>query len=356
MALGNPNSNGNKAYESPIKGFANYNVQVYTKGGENVFKVERSFIMNTPNEENFDSEEDYNKAVQEHKKLMAKYEAHLRLCNEKPTEKVNSNFLKRNEKLQSDLEAGDKIVYGSFPVGNVSMIDGYIFNMSQKLDMISKTEKTEKVYFDLVDFDNKEVYRVNSSFSTATRTWIDSLLNLQDLNQKVQFKFEKEMDAKKDFKEPRLDKNGDPIIAPILMSEFRDGYYRKRIKPLYYNYEKVTDKKGAVKFTHKCEEPDASQYQDAIKLAIEDNVQVKIVKFFVEKVNNVLIPRVQREIKPLFGEMGYEVEYSKNERSGFNNVSFKKIGSSDGFTNDSEEYENSNEYSKVSDEDGELPF
>ena len=60
MALGNPNATkGSKKNESPFKGFENYNVQVYTKNGENFFKVERSFIMNAPTEDYFDNEEEF---------------------------------------------------------------------------------------------------------------------------------------------------------------------------------------------------------------------------------------------------------------------------------------------------------
>ena len=56
MALGNPNGGNAKRQESPFKGFSVYNVQVFTKE-EKKFKVERSFILNEPTEDFFETED-----------------------------------------------------------------------------------------------------------------------------------------------------------------------------------------------------------------------------------------------------------------------------------------------------------
>ena len=323
MALGNPNG-GAKKIESPFKGFEGYNVQVYTKDDEKVFKVERTFIMNAPNEDYFDSEEEFNKAQREHSKLLAEYNKHIQKCLDNVTDKDCAYALKQNEKNKNILaEGGDKLAYATFPVNNVTSIDGYVYNMSHKLDKINPKQETEKVYFDVVDFDGKQIYRVNSSFSTSTRNWLDSMLSLEEFTGKLQFKFEVEMDAKKDFKEPRL-KDGKPIVAANLMSEFRDGYYRKRVKPLYYHYEKAVDKKGTESMKHLCAESDAKEYHEALQFAITENVNKRIIKFFVGKVNTMLIPKIQKSAKVLFGERGYDVEFMKNERTELFAPSFKK--------------------------------
>lgn len=333
MAIGNQNATGSsKKVESPFKGFTNYNLQVFTKDGENVFKIERSFIMNPPKEEMFDSEDEFKKAEAEHSKLMAKYRKHVEKCQLNPTDKDSSYYIRqyeRNMRLLS--EGGDKVIYASYPADTPTsnMIDGVIFNMSQKLDVISDKQKTEKVYFDLVDFKNKEIYRVNSSFSTATRGWLDSMLRIEDFKNPIQLKFEIEMDSQKDFKEPKL-RDGKQIINAVLMNEFRDGYYRKKVKPLYYQYEKLKEgEKGKKGETHKhvCTEPDAQEYHDALQFAIKKSFNGDIIDFFVNKVNNVIIPRIQKSMIELFDEKGYSTEYMKNEKTSLFTAYFKRTNS-----------------------------
>jgi hypothetical protein len=206
----------------------------------------------------------------------------------------------------------------------------------------------------LVDFKNKEIYRVNSSFSTATRGWLDSMLRIEDFKNPIQLKFEIEMDAQKDFKEPKL-RDGKQIINAVLMNEFRDGYYRKKVKPLYYQYEKLKEgEKGKKGETHKhiCTEPDAQEYHDALQFAIKKSFNGDIIDFFVNKVNNFIIPRIQKSMVELFDEKGYSVEYMKNEKTELFTPYFKKSGNTP-----SEEEFASNEVSaptKFNEE--ELPF
>lgn len=346
MALGNPSATkGSKKNESPFKGFENYNVQVYTKNGENFFKVERSFIMNAPTEDYFENEEDFLRAEAEHKKLMNKYNKHLSKWLESPMDRENAAYLKQHERNMRILSEGDgKVAYGTFPADSptVASLDGIIYNMSQKLDVIVSTnQKTEKLYFDMVDFNNKQIYRINSSFSTATRNWLDSMMRLDSLKSPIQLKFETEMKPESNFKEPKM-KDGKPVISAVMMSEFRDGYYRKKVKPLYYNYDKERN--------HLCEESDAKDYNDALQFAIKKGFNGDIIEFFVKKANEVIIPRLQREMKSYFGEMGFEVEYLKNEKIGLFVPNFKKEGSEDS-DDDSEDYTPKQEVSETSTKD-----
>jgi hypothetical protein len=325
MALGNPNATkGSKKNESPFKGFENYNVQVYTKNGDNFFKVERSFIMNAPTEDYFENEEDFLRAEAEHKKLMNKYNKHLSKWLENPTDRENAYYYKQHERNMRILSENDgKVAYGTFPADapTVSSLDGVIYNMSQKLDVIVSTnQKTEKLYFDMVDFNNKQIYRINSSFSTATRNWLDCIMRLDSLKTPIQLKFETEMKPETNFKEPKM-KDGKPVVSAVMMSEFRDGYYRKKVKPLYYNYDKDRN--------HLCEEGDAKEYNDALQFAIKKGFNGDIIQFFVEKTTNLVIPRLQKEMKSFFREMGFEVEYLKNDKIGLFVPNFKKEGSDD---------------------------
>jgi hypothetical protein len=184
----------------------------------------------------------------------------------------------------------------------------------------------------MVDFKNKQLYRINSSFSTATRNWLDSMMRLDSFKDSIQLKFETEMKPETNFKEPKM-KDGKPVVSAVMMSEFRDGYYRKRVKPLYYNYDKERN--------HLCEESDAKEYNEALQFAIKKGFNGDIIQFFVEKANNVVIPRIQKEMKALFSEMGYDVEYLKNDKIGLFVPNFRREGSDD--SDDSEEYVSSNE-------------
>jgi hypothetical protein len=325
MAIGNPSSNGTKKVESPIKGFAVHTLQVYTKDDSGEFKIERNFILNEPNENMFDTEEEFDKAVADHRKLVSKYTKFIGKCALSPTDKDNAHYLKQNERAETRLNAGE-LAYVAFPAdpATVDRIDGIIYNMSQKLDVISSKQKTEKIYFDMVDFENKEIYRINSSMSKTARNWLDCMLTLDNFTEKYQFKFEPEMDSSKDFKEPRM-KDGKQVIASVMMKDFRDGYYRKKVKPLYYNYKVETDKKGKITRTHECAEKDALEYHNALQEAIENQYNGNIIKFFIGKVNNNLIPTIQKEMTALFKEKGYAVEYMKNEKTGLFQPSFKKL-------------------------------
>ena len=338
MALGNPNATkGSKKNESPFKGFENYNVQVYTKNGDNYFKVERSFIMNAPKEEMFDNEQDFLRAEAEHKKLMNKYNKHLSKWLENPMDKESATYLRQHERNMRILSENEgKVAYGTFPADSptISSIDGIVYNMSQKLDVIASTnQKTEKIYFEMVDFNNKQIYRINSSLSTASRNWLDSMMRLETFKNPIQLKFETEMKPETNFKEPKM-KDGKPVVSAVMMSEFRDGYYRKKVKPLYYNYDKERN--------HLCEESDAKEYNDALQFAIKKGFNGDIIEFFVKKANDTIIPRIQKEMKSLFSEMGYEVEYLKNDKIGLFVPNFKKEGFDDE-DYDSEEMESTPE-------------
>jgi len=271
--------------------------------------VERSFIMNAPTEDYFENEEDFLRAEAEHKKLMNKYNKHLSKWLESPMDRENASYLKQHERNIRILSEGEgKVAYGTFPADSptITSLDGVIYNMSQKLDVIVSTnQKTEKLYFDMVDFNNKQIYRINSSFSTTTRNWLDSIMRLDSLKTPIQLKFETEMKPESNFKEPKM-KDGKPVVSAIMMSEFRDGYYRKKVKPLYYNYDKERN--------HLCEESDAKEYNDALQFAIKKGFNGDIIEFFVK--------------------MGFEVEYLKNDKIGLFIPNFKKEGSDD----DSEEY------------------
>jgi hypothetical protein len=344
MALGNPNATkGSKKNETPFKGFENYNVQVYTKNGENFFKVERSFIMNAPIEDYFDNEEDFLRAEVEHKKLMNKYNKHLSKWLESPMDKESVTYLKQHERNMRILSENEgKIAYGIFPADSptVSSLDGVIYNMSQKLDIIVSTnQKTEKLYFDMVDFNNKQIYRINSSLSTTTRNWLDSMMRLDSFQNSIQLKFETEMKPETNFKEPKM-KDGKPVISAVMMSEFRDGYYRKKVKPLYYNYDKERN--------HLCEESDSKEYNDALQFAIKKSFNGDIIEFFVKKANEVIIPRLQREMKSFFSGIGFEVEYLKNDKIGLFIPNFKKEGFEEDIDDNSEEYIPKNEVLETS--------
>jgi len=344
MALGNPNATkGSKKNETPFKGFENYNVQVYTKNGENFFKVERSFIMNAPIEDYFDNEEDFLRAEVEHKKLMNKYNKHLSKWLESPMDKESVTYLKQHERNMRILSENEgKIAYGIFPADSptVSSLDGVIYNMSQKLDIIVSTnQKTEKLYFDMVDFNNKQIYRINSSLSTTTRNWLDSMMRLDSFQNSIQLKFETEMKPETNFKEPKM-KDGKPVISAVMMSEFRDGYYRKKVKPLYYNYDKERN--------HLCEESDSKEYNDALQFAIKKGFNGDIIEFFVKKANEVIIPRLQREMKSFFSGIGFEVEYLKNDKIGLFIPNFKKEGFEEDIDDNSEEYIPKNEVLETS--------
>jgi hypothetical protein len=329
MALGNPNG-GTQKVESPFIGFKTFQVQVQTKSSH-CFIAKQIFYAQEPVIESFSNVEEYNDALKLYSSCLEEFNKQLAEAQSKRGTPLADEFLKNYSRTESDIREGKNAVYTLKPI-EVMELDGHLINMYRKVDK-GPTFSTEKVYFTIADFRNKEIYHINSSYSEFMRMSLDMLLNIDSFNRPIQMKMNLVMDPSKEFKEPKLDAKGNKQYNAKILIDFSPerGFYTTMVKPLYHNYSKKLDEHGKQifeenkpMFIHDCSEADANEYHLGMEAIFEDKNFAKITRFFIKKINNILIPKIQADSKEFFKSIGFLASYEYNDERSIWKMQFKK--------------------------------
>lgn len=304
MAIGNNNTDSK--YVSPFLGYTNYDVQVYTKGANHpVFKISKSFRYNEPTRDFYETDEEFEQATQAHAQNMEAYNAFVESGDK--AQKKHAWIEKQMERAEELAKQGkNKSVYASYPIGEETQLDGVPVNLCYKYD---EGVDTNKVYLTLVDHKEKEVYRLESSFSKAFRDFIDAIMGVENLNQSVRLKFRQAMKSP-DFTEPlmrKVKKGKKTIEKPIYNAEVytvQGGSWKKVRKVYDVNKDKQNISQMA----------DKDAFVEAMQMAYK-KVSEPIENFWIDKIESVLRPRVHSDAEKFINGMGFGVSYSSYDDS-----------------------------------------